>query len=122
MGNFATPIGMALATLVLGICTLAFGFWFALGLLVATVVVLQALIWKAQATGQKELFGHPVPLYMLFLTEMWERFSYYGMRGIFILYMTKYLVLASGLSAGIYGDYTGLVYITPLLGGFLADP
>ena len=121
MANFVNPLLMALATLVLGICTLAFGFYFALGLLIVTVVGLQFMIWQAQAKGRKELFGHPVPLYMLFLTEMWERFSYYGMRGIFMLYMTNYLMLNSGLKAGIYGDYTGLVYITPLLGGFLAD-
>jgi len=121
MARFVNPLLMALAVLVLGVCTLKFGYWFALGLLIVTVVALQALIWRAQVQGQKELFGHPLPLYMLFLTEMWERFSYYGMRGIFMLYMTNYLVLASGLKAGIYGDYTGLVYITPLLGGFLAD-
>jgi proton-dependent oligopeptide transporter, POT family len=121
MANFSKPLLMALATFVLGVCTLAFGFYFALGLLLVTVFGLQFMIWQAQAKGEKELFGHPLPLYMLFLTEMWERFSYYGMRGIFMLYMTNYLVLNSGLKAGIYGDYTGLVYITPLLGGFLAD-
>lgn len=64
---------------------------------------------------------HPKGLYLLFVTEMWERFSYYGMRAIFILYMTKALVFDKGLSSNIYGSYTGLVYLTPLLGGYIAD-
>ncbi len=68
--------------------------------------------------------GHPKGLYFLFFTEMWERFSYYGMRAIFILFMTD---KAIGLSMNdadasqIYGSYTGLVYLTPLLGGYLCD-
>lgn len=65
--------------------------------------------------------GHPRGLYLLFVTEMWERFSYYGMRAIFILYMTKALLFDKALSSAIYGDYTGLVYLTPLLGGFISD-
>jgi len=96
------------------------------------------------ATG--ELFGHPKGLAFLFTTEMWERFSYYGMRSLLVLYMTKYLLLAdhSGdviglgglrhalealfgplavqpLSSQIWGLYTGLVYFTPIFGGLLAD-
>lgn len=58
---------------------------------------------------------------MLFLTEMWERFSYYGMRAMFVLYMVKCLSLAKEDASQIYGNYTGLVYLTPLLGGYLAD-
>jgi POT family proton-dependent oligopeptide transporter len=65
--------------------------------------------------------GHPKGLYVLFVTEMWERFSYYGMRAIFSLYMTKALLFNKELSAQIYGSYTGLVYLTPLIGGFMAD-
>lgn len=65
--------------------------------------------------------GHPKGLYLLFLTEMWERFSYYGMRAIFVLYMTKMLLFPDADAANIYGSYTGLVYLTPLLGGYLAD-
>ena len=65
--------------------------------------------------------GHPKGLYVLFVTEMWERFSYYGMRAIFVLYMTKALLFNKELSAQIYGSYTGLVYLTPLIGGFMAD-
>lgn len=65
--------------------------------------------------------GHPKGLYVLFVTEMWERFSYYGMRAIFTLYMTKALFFDKALSSDIYGSYTGLVYLTPLLGGYMAD-
>jgi POT family proton-dependent oligopeptide transporter len=97
------------------------------------------------ATGG-ELFGHPKGLTFLFTTEMWERFSYYGMRALLVLYMTKYVLVPghagsviglSGvksaletifgpldvqpLSSQIYGFYTALVYLTPIFGGLLAD-
>jgi len=65
--------------------------------------------------------GHPKGLYFLFFTEMWERFSYYGMRAIFILFMTKILMIQDADASQIYGSYTGLVYLTPLLGGYLCD-
>jgi len=52
---------------------------------------------------------------------MWERFSYYGMRAIFSLYMLKALVFDKVLTSTIYGDYIGLVYLTPLIGGYIAD-
>ncbi len=65
--------------------------------------------------------GHPKGLYVLFVTEMWERFSYYGMRAIFTLYMTKALLFDKAFGSDIYGSYTGLVYLTPLLGGYMAD-
>jgi len=65
--------------------------------------------------------GHPKGLYLLFITEMFERFSYYGMRAIFILFLTKALLFDKVLSSDIYGSYTGLVYLTPLLGGYMAD-
>lgn len=65
--------------------------------------------------------GHPKGLYFLFFTEMWERFSYYGMRAIFILFMTKVLLMKDNDASAIYGSYTGLVYLTPLLGGYLCD-
>lgn len=65
--------------------------------------------------------GHPKGLYLLFMTEMWERFSYYGMRAIFVLYMTKMLLMPDSDASNIYGSYTGLVYLTPLLGGYLSD-
>src|SRR5438309_2524593 len=98
------------------------------------------------AERANDLFGHPRGLTFLFATEMWERFSYYGMRALLVLYMVKYLLLPGhaenvvGLAAlrhafesflgplgtqpfssHIYGLYTGLVYLTPLLGGILAD-
>jgi len=97
-------------------------------------------------TASGELFGHPRGLTFLFATEMWERFSYYGMRALLTLYMIKYLLLpaqAGGviglaafrrtlelvfgpldlqpLASQIYGFYTGLVYLTPILGGLIAD-
>jgi POT family proton-dependent oligopeptide transporter len=65
--------------------------------------------------------SHPKGLYFLFFTEMWERFSYYGMRAIFILFMTKILFMSDADASQIYGSYTGLVYLTPLLGGYLCD-
>ena len=65
--------------------------------------------------------GHPKGLYVLFITEMWERFSYYGMRALFTLFMTKALFFDKAQGSEIYGSYTGLVYLTPLLGGYLAD-
>lgn len=72
----------------------------------------------ANTVSQK---GHPKGLYFLFFTEMWERFSYYGMRAIFILFMTKVLLMQDKDASEIYGSYTGLVYLTPLLGGYLCD-
>ena len=100
--------------------------------------------WKTANPG--ELFGHPRGLTFLFTTEMWERFSYYGMRALLVLYMVKYLLQPEHaqtvigfaslkarleclfgpldiqpLSSHIYGLYTGLVYLTPVLGGYLAD-
>jgi len=72
-------------------------------------------------TRQPEFLGHPKGLYMLFFAEMWERFSYYGMRALLIFYLTKHWLFDDGKSNLIYGAYTSLVYITPLLGGYLAD-
>src|SRR5262245_14478171 len=96
--------------------------------------------------AQDDLFGHPRGLSYLFATEMWERFSYYGMRALLVLYMVKHLLqpgqaeqvigygaLKAGLeflfgplgvqplSSQIYGLYTALVYLTPIFGGMLAD-
>src|SRR6185295_14371181 len=93
-----------------------------------------------------DILGHPRGLAFLFTTEMWERFSYYGMRALLVLYMVKYLLqpgnaetviglatIKSGLeavfgplgvqpfSSHIYGLYTGLVYLTPFFGGLIAD-
>ncbi|AXB77906.1 peptide MFS transporter [Novosphingobium sp. P6W] len=68
-----------------------------------------------------EFVGHPRGLFVLFYAEMWERFSYYGMRALLILYLTKFWLYSDGRSNLIYGAYTSLVYITPVLGGYLAD-
>ena len=64
---------------------------------------------------------HPKGLYLLFFVEMWERFSFYGMRALLVLYMIQELFYSSQKAGTIYGLYTGLVYLTPLLGGYLAD-
>ncbi len=65
--------------------------------------------------------GHPKGLYVLFVTEMWERFSYYGMRAIFMLFLVKGLVMSEKDASNIYGSFTGLVYLTPLIGGYVSD-
>ena len=65
--------------------------------------------------------GHPKGLYLLFVTEMWERFSYYGMRALFMLYMVQALLFDKETASQVYGSYTGLVYLTPLIGGYIAD-
>jgi POT family proton-dependent oligopeptide transporter len=69
----------------------------------------------------EEVVGHPRGLFVLFYAEMWERFSYYGMRALLILYLTKFWLFSDGKANLIYGAYTSLVYITPVLGGWLAD-
>jgi len=74
------------------------------------------------ASAQRaEFLGHPRGLYVLFFTEMWERFNYYGMRALLILYMVNYFLWTQEKASGIYKWYTSLVYLTPLLGGYLAD-
>ncbi|BEV73699.1 peptide MFS transporter [Paludibacterium sp. THUN1379] len=65
--------------------------------------------------------SHPKGLYLLFVTEMWERFSYYGMRAIFVLFMVKALMLDKAHASSVYGTFTSLVYLTPLAGGYIAD-
>ncbi|EGQ7989412.1 peptide MFS transporter [Vibrio vulnificus] len=76
--------------------------------------------------NQHQYFGHPRGLFLLFGTELWERFSYYAMRAILVLYLTD-TTINGGLgwstkdALDLYGTYTGLVYITPLIGGYLAD-
>lgn len=74
------------------------------------------------AVGQEKLwFGHPPQLARLFTTEMWERFGYYGMRAILTLYLTKHFLFSDHTANGLYGAFTSLVYLTPLIGGLLAD-
>jgi POT family proton-dependent oligopeptide transporter len=66
-------------------------------------------------------FGHPRQLARLFTTEMWERFGYYGMRALLTLYLTKHFIFGDRQATGLYGGFTALVYLTPLIGGYLAD-
>ena len=68
-----------------------------------------------------DILGHPKGLFVCFATEMWERFSYYGMRALLILYLTKHWEFSDAASYLIYGAYTSLVYIMPVFGGMLAD-
>jgi POT family proton-dependent oligopeptide transporter len=69
----------------------------------------------------RRLFGHPRGLGLLFAVEMWERFSFYGMRALLILYLVNYLHWGVANAARLYGTYTSLVYLTPLIGGYIAD-
>ncbi|MEZ5757880.1 MAG: oligopeptide:H+ symporter [Emcibacteraceae bacterium] len=69
----------------------------------------------------RNFMGHPIGLSICFLTEMWERFSYYGMRTILILYLTKYHLFDVEDASMIYGAYAGLVYMMPIIGGYMAD-
>ena len=91
--------------------------------LIAVVVLGVFLAIGAKIAIQKEpeFAGHPKGLYMLFFAEMWERFSYYGMRALLIFYLTKHWLFSDGKANLIYGAYASLVYITPVLGGYLAD-
>jgi POT family proton-dependent oligopeptide transporter len=73
------------------------------------------------AADAKTFLGHPRGLFVLFFAEMWERFSYYGMRALLIFYLTQHWLFSDERSGVIYGAYTALVYITPVLGGYLAD-
>jgi len=65
--------------------------------------------------------GHPKGLYVLFATEMWERFNYYGMRAILIYFMTQALLFKLDFASNLYGSYISLLYLTPLVGGYIAD-
>ncbi|WP_339068496.1 peptide MFS transporter [Teredinibacter turnerae] len=70
---------------------------------------------------QKELFGHPAGLFVCFTTELWERFSFYGMKYLLLLYLTKYHLFSDGAGYDVLGAYAGLVYALPLIGGLIAD-
>ena len=76
---------------------------------------------KVNPAEKKTWFGHPRQLARLFTTEMWERFGYYGMRALLTLYLTKHFLFSDQQATGLYGGYTALVYLTPLVGGLLAD-
>src|SRR5580692_5043945 len=69
----------------------------------------------------RQLRSHPPGLAVLFFAEMWERFSYYGMRGLLIFYLTEHFLFDDRFAQGQYASYTTLVYLLPLVGGYLAD-
>ena len=72
-------------------------------------------------TPRKTFLGHPRGLVILFLTEMWERFSYYGMRALLVLYLTQHFLFGPAEAQGIYAAYAALVYLMPVIGGMIAD-
>ena len=76
---------------------------------------------EAAATARQEWFGHPRGLYVLFATEMWERFSFYGMRALLMFYLTKHFLFSDEQASHIYGAYLGMVYALPVVGGLIAD-
>ncbi|MDG2371028.1 MAG: peptide MFS transporter [Flavobacteriaceae bacterium] len=83
-------------------------------------------IYNGGELNQKTILGHPSGLYVLFFTEMWERFSYYGMRAILVLFLVSSFIDGGwgwerSEALALYGVYTGLVYITPIFGGLIAD-
>jgi proton-dependent oligopeptide transporter, POT family len=96
------------------------GDWIA-AIAVVVLGIFLAIGAKVAVQKEPEFAGHPKGLYMLFFAEMWERFSYYGMRALLIFYLTKHWLFADAKANLIYGAYTSLVYITPVLGGYLAD-
>ena len=73
------------------------------------------------AVSEKSFLGQPRGLAVLFLTEMWEKFSFYGMRALLVYYMTTTLLIEQGRASIIYGLYTAVIYLTPIFGGMLAD-
>ncbi len=75
----------------------------------------------ADTASDTSFFGHPKGLAILFFTEMWERFSYYGMRALLVLYLTQHFLFSDERSSVMYGAYTALVYVMTIIGGTLAD-
>ncbi len=92
-------------------------FWVAVVALAAFLLGGLFLVTRPQA----EVIGHPKGLFLLFMAEMWERFSYYGMRALLIFYLVQHWMFAEDKAYVIYGAYTALVYIAPVVGGYLAD-
>ena len=78
-------------------------------------------ITHVNPAAESTWFGQPRQLARLFTTEMWERFGYYGMRALLTLYLTQHFLFGDRAATGLYGGYTALVYLTPLIGGYLAD-
>lgn len=76
---------------------------------------------NAQALPEKTILGHPAGLFVLFFTEMWERFSFYGMKALLIFYLVKYHLFSDDAGNLLLGSYAALVYAMPVLGGYIAD-
>ena len=76
---------------------------------------------SSTSVDEKTILGHPRGLVILFFTEMWERFSYYGMRGLLIIYLTQHFLMSDESSSVLYGAYGALVYVMTIIGGSLAD-
>src|SRR3977135_3279219 len=92
----------------------------------ATAAALELPVPEPPGRYDRSFFGHPRGLSTLFFTEMWERFSYYGMRALLILFMTAPgaaggLGFETGVAGAVYGLYTSMVYMTSLPGGWVAD-
>lgn len=85
------------------------------------IMILLGFIVLGVLNALWQMRTHPKGLYILFFAEMWERFSYYGMRALLIFYLTKHFLFTDDQAYGIYGAYTTLVYVTPVIGGMLAD-
>lgn len=96
------------------------GDWIAAIATVALFIIL-AIGGVIAARKSEEVVGHPRGLFVLFYAEMWERFSYYGMRALLILYLTRFWLFSDSKSNLIYAAYGSLVYIMPVLGGYMAD-
>ena len=93
-------------------------FW---GAVIVLAVFLLGGVAITTVVKGEEFAGHPRGLFVLFLTEMWERFSYYGMRALLIFYLVQHWLFSDAEASVVYGAYTALVYITPVVGGYLAD-
>src|SRR4051794_4671659 len=97
-----------------------------------TTAATASLDYPSARVGGRTILGHPPGLFLLFMVEMWERFSYYGMRGLLVLYLIRPVTGDDhGFNPGrgwkqsdasvLYGWYTGLAYLTPIFGGLIAD-
>jgi POT family proton-dependent oligopeptide transporter len=78
-------------------------------------------ITHVDPSAERTWMGHPRQLARLFSVEMWERFGFYGMRALLVLYLTKHFLIADYQANGLVGGYLSLVYLTPVIGGWLAD-
>jgi len=85
------------------------------------LILINFAVMTNRVIYHENFLGHPKGLFYLFFAELWERFSFYGMRALLVLYMTKQLLFTDTMSFGVYGAYMSLVYFTPIIGGILSD-